>query len=118
MRAKPKPTDRRANRRYDVTLDVRWTMIYRQVLYSGSGLTRNMSSGGILFETDDPPAVGRRIEMSIAWPALLDEAISLRLIIEGRVLRASGQLVAVGVERYQFRTGGQRGYDALRRDAQ
>jgi hypothetical protein len=105
MRTKRKTSDRRANRRYDVTLEVRWKIIYRnRVLSSGTGLMLNMSSGGILFETDDPPAVGRTIEMAIAWPVLLNANVPLRLFIQAQVVRTMGRRVAVGIERYEFRT--------------
>ena len=105
MRTKRKPADRRANRRYDVALDVRWTIIYRkQVLYSGTGRTVNFSSGGILLETDEPPAVGRTVEIAIAWPALLDENLALQLVVEGHVVRTTGHRVAIEIHRYEFRT--------------
>lgn len=107
MRQTKKSGDRRANPRYRVVLDVRWKVIHRKRdLYSGTGLTVDFSSGGIQFDTDEPPSVGRTIEMSIAWPALLDETIPLRLVAEGRVVRITGQRVAVGIQRYEFRTAG------------
>ena len=105
MRMKRKTSDRRANRRYDVTLEVRWKVVHRKrVLYSGTGLTVNFSSGGIQFETSEPPSVGRTVEMAIAWPALLDDSLSLRLFVQGRVVRTTGQRVAVDIDRYEFRT--------------
>lgn len=107
MRTKRKTSDRRADRRYDVTLDVRWTIVHRKrVLYSGTGRTVNFSSGGILFETDDPPAVGRTIEMAIAWPVPLEETVPLRLVIQASVVRTAGRHVAVSIQRYEFRTAG------------
>ena len=105
MRTKPKTRDRRAYQRYHVTLDVRWTIIYRkQVLYSSTGRTVNFSSGGILFQTDDPPAVGRTIEIAIPWPVSLETDVPLQLIIQSSVVRTAGRRVAVGINRYEFRT--------------
>ena len=104
MRTKRKTHDRRADRRYNVTLDVRWTIIYRkQVLYSGTGRTVNFSSGGILFETDEPPAVGRTIEMAIPWPVSFEASVPLQLIIQASVVRTAGKRVAVGIQHCEFR---------------
>ena len=97
--------DRRAHPRYKVVLDVRWKVVHRKrVLYSGSGLTVDFSSCGVQFDTDEPPSIGRAIEMSIAWPALLDAVVPLRLIVEGRVVRTTRHGVAVEIEHCEFRT--------------
>jgi hypothetical protein len=64
-----------------------------------------MGSGGIAFRTDTIQAGGDYIELSISWPALLDDACPMRLVVFGRVVRRSNFLVASTVEKWEFRTG-------------
>jgi PilZ domain-containing protein len=99
--------ERRADRRYEVKLAVRWALVYRRrVLDSGDGITVDLSSGGILFETDRQLPVGRNITLSIAWPTMLNQATPLQLRIDGLVIRTAGRRVAARIERHEFRTAG------------
>ena len=49
-----------------------------------------------------PP--GAFVELSIAWPALLENRCPLQLIGFGRVLRSAAGKVASTIEQYEFRT--------------
>jgi len=114
MQGGRKIRDRRADRRYEVKLDVRWKVVHRKrVRQTGTGITIDVSSGGISFNTDEPLSVGHKIELSIAWPALLGGTAPLRLVVEGRVVRATGRRVAVGIQRYEFRTAPRSGSDSI-----
>ena len=42
----------------------------------------------------------------MAWPARLNGNCPLRLVFEGAILRVSGDLMVVSVERPEFRTAG------------
>jgi PilZ domain len=95
--------ERRADRRYEIMLDVRWTLIYRRrALDSGNGITVDVSSGGILFATDRELPLGREIELSISWPVLKNQKTPLRLNVKGYIVRATGQHVAVRINHYAF----------------
>ena len=60
--------DRRSDRRYDIALDLRWKVIRRRrVLDAGTGTTLDLSSGGILFETDRQLPNGLNVELSITF---------------------------------------------------
>jgi hypothetical protein len=72
----------------------------------GVGRTVNISSGGVLFTASNPLNPGRRLELSISWPAQLDGKCGLKLVAKGRVVRCEGTAVAVEVEKYEFRTQG------------
>jgi PilZ domain len=72
-----------------------------------SGLTKNISSGGVLFTAQKEPDVGASIEYVIALGGPSEQHVSLRCI--GKVLRAnrldSGETayeIAATLERYEF----------------
>jgi hypothetical protein len=99
--------DRRSDRRYDLRLDLRWKLIRRRrILESGTGSTLDVSSGGVLFETDRPMQVGLNVEMSIAWPVLLHNVAQLQLVVLGRVVRSHGLRTAIQMTQHEFRTVG------------
>jgi hypothetical protein len=71
------------------------------------GLTKNISSGGVLFTAETEPDIGVSIEYVISLGGPSDQSVSLRCI--GKVLRAnrsdSGEAaydIAATLERYEF----------------
>ncbi len=97
--------ERRSDRRYDIELNVRWKLIRRRrVLDSGIGKTVDLSSGGLLIETDRELPSGMNIELSISWPVLLHDAAPLQLVVAGRVVRVTGQRIGVRMMQHEFRT--------------
>jgi len=97
--------DRRSDRRYDITLELRWKLIRRRrVLDTGTGTTLDLSSGGILFESERQLPAGGSIELSISWPVLLHNVAPLQLVVIGRVVRASGRRAAIRMMQHEFRT--------------
>jgi hypothetical protein len=70
------------------------------------GRTLNISSNGVLFTTDKILIPGRRIEVSISWPAQLDNRCQLKLVARGRVARLEQGRAAVEIQQYEFRTAG------------
>jgi len=69
----------------------------------GSAVTSDMSSRGILIQTDRILKPGKRVQLLIDWPAVLDGAIPLRLVVSGKVLRSGRRGTAVSVLQYEFR---------------
>ena len=99
--------DRRQDRRYELTLDIRWKLIRRRrVLDSGTGQTIDMSSGGILFDAGRHLPEGLNIELSITWPVLLHNVAPMQLVAAGRIVRSSGRRVAIQTVQHEFRTAG------------
>jgi len=97
--------DRRSDRRYDLALELRWKLIRRRrVLDTGTGTTLDLSSGGVLFESERHLPAGGNIELSISWPVLLHNVSPLQLVITGRVVRATGRRAAIRVVQHEFRT--------------
>ena len=76
----------------------------------GKGQTVNMSSTGVLFATDANVTPGRRVELSISWPAQLNDACPLKLVAKGRIVRSESGLAALEIQQYEFRTLGSSGF--------
>ena len=79
-----------------------------QVDSEARGKTLNISSSGILFTTDQVLIPGRRLEVSIDWPAQLNDKVPLKLIARGRVVRFEGNRAALEILQHEFRTRGTR----------
>ncbi len=97
--------ERRAAERFPMERQVRYKVTGRKgACQEGAGTTINMSSRGVLFTTDAPVPPGRRIEVSINWPAQLNETCALRFVAHGRVVRSDDSTAAIEIGRYEFRT--------------
>jgi c-di-GMP-binding flagellar brake protein YcgR len=100
-------TDRRETSRFPVTEDVKYTVIHSRALKTrGSGKTLNFGSGGLLFTTEERLPLGRTVELSVNWPALLGGKCPLQFVATGRVVRSENNRAAVKIQRYEFRTRG------------
>ena len=97
--------DRRADRRYDLKLELRWKLIRRQrLLDSGSGTSVDLSSGGILFDAGRPLPPGLNVQLSISWPVLLHNTAPRQRIVSGRIMRTFGNCAAIQMVQHEFRT--------------
>lgn len=107
---KPELTDeikgeRREDKRYAISLDVRWRLLRRKkTLDSGQGQTIDLSTGGILFETGRKLPVGLKVQLSISWPVLLHNSSPLQLTVIGRIVRSDHEKAAIQVIQHEFRT--------------
>jgi hypothetical protein len=102
--------DRRSADRFPIEREVRYKVLSRKSSTegeSGSGMTVNMSSNGVLFTTDRYLLPGRRLEVSISWPAQLNSKIALKLVARGRVVRSEEGRAAIEIHQYEFRTQAQ-----------
>jgi hypothetical protein len=99
------PVERRAKKRFVMEREIRYRVLENdKIVAVGSGKTLNLSSNGVAFVTENEVPVGAFIEVSIAWPALLENRCPLQLIGFGRVLRSSRNMIASTLEQYEFRT--------------
>lgn len=97
--------ERRETDRFPIENELRYKLIEaRRLAETGRGRTLNMSSGGILFTAEAPIPVGRRVELSVDWPAQLNEHCGLKLVALGKVVRSDTATAAVRIEKYDFRT--------------
>ncbi|MFB3829363.1 MAG: PilZ domain-containing protein [Bryobacteraceae bacterium] len=98
--------ERRNSDRFPIMEEVRYRVVDRGGARQGTGMSVDMSRDGVLFTTDNPLPPGRVLEMSVNWPARLDGVCPLKLVVTGRVVRSTGPLAALRIERYQFKTRG------------
>ncbi len=104
-----KRNDRRSKRRYPIALEVQYKLMkHRRVERLGSGRTLNISSGGVLFESDGSLPTSGPIELALNWPFLLHGSCGLKLVIRGRIVRTADNATAIRAEFHEFRTAGQR----------
>jgi len=97
--------ERRSTKRYPIEIAVVYRLVRRgKVLERGFGLTRNLSSGGLLMESSSSLSVGTEVEVFLAWPARLGGEVNLNLWIQGRAVRAGENCTAIAIERSDFRT--------------
>ena len=98
--------ERRATRRFAIEQDVLYKILDHRAAApeSGVGKTLDISSGGVRFETQQRLRPGKRVEVSVNWPALLDGGCPLKFVAVGRVVRAEERRAAMHIEQHEFRT--------------
>ena len=104
--------DRRSADRFPIEREVRYRVLTRKTSVEGEtgvGMTVNMSSNGVLFTTDRYLLPGRRLEVSISWPAQLNSKVALKLVARGRVVRSEEGRAAIEIHQYEFRTHANQG---------
>lgn len=102
-----KPEDRRSADRFPIEREVRYRPLSMRkgVDEPGTGKTINMSSTGILFQTDRMLLPGHRLELAVSWPAQLNNTCPLKLVAKAKVVRTvSDTMAAVEILQYEFRT--------------
>jgi len=96
-------SDRRTKIRFPIEMDVTFRSGLRS--FGIAGKTVNVSSSGILIRTALSAIPGKRVKLAVAWPPLLDNRIPLWWFVHARVVWAGDGLVAVTIDRSEFRTG-------------
>lgn len=98
-------TERRKSSRFPIERELRYkTLNQRSEILAGNGKTLNISSSGVLFTSDHDLPIGTRLEVSISWPAQLNEKCLLNLVARGRVTRHTKGQLALQIQQYEFRT--------------
>lgn len=70
----------------------------------GTGRTVDVSSSGLSFVADRPLLTGQKIQLYIDWPALLNQEVTLQLVIWGVVVRTDGPKSAIKIQQHDFKT--------------
>lgn len=98
-------TDRRGSDRFPIEREVRYKVLNKKNMDEmGAGKTLNMSSTGILFTAEHLLLPGKRLEVSISWPAQLNNKTPLKLVARGRIIRYEDGSAAMEIQQYEFRT--------------
>jgi CheY-like chemotaxis protein len=97
--------DRRTNARFPCRLAVSYQALEHPFL---SGVTTsetlNISSKGLLFSTEEALQPGQLLQVSVDWPARLENQVPLKLVAEGRIVRNLNGQAAMRIDKYEFRT--------------
>jgi len=97
--------DRRSKRRFSIEQGLRYRLLYgSRVAESGTGRTLNISSSGVWFTTEGILGTGLPVELSMSWPARLNDVCPMKLMIYGCIVRSDHDGAALAIERYEFRT--------------
>ena len=104
---KDETADRRSKRRFQIEQNLRYKLLYgSRVTETGTGRTVNISSSGVWFTTENVLGMGLPVELSMTWPARLNDVCPMKLMIYGCVVRSDQNGAALAIERYEFRTQG------------
>jgi hypothetical protein len=98
--------ERRDSRRFPIEQEASYKILDHRaaVPESGIGTTFDISSGGVRFGTGQLLRSGKRVELTVNWPALLEGGCPLKFVALGRVVRAEETWAAIHIEQYEFRT--------------
>jgi hypothetical protein len=114
---KRKEHERRGKRRFRVQRELRYKVLDRKVVVgTGSGKTLDISSTGVAFKTKGVLQPGVYVELSISWPAKLDQDCPIRLVVGGPVVRLDNRRAAMKIQTYDFRTQGRAAVAGASRD--
>ena len=97
--------ERRRKYRFPIEREMRYKLAEDGVVVAtGSGKTMNLGSGGVAFSAEQYLTPGAFVELSVSWPALLEDNCPMRLIVFGRILRCTGVKAVCTIDKYEFRT--------------
>src|SRR3984957_1649116 len=97
--------DRRTNARFPCRLAVSYQALEHPFLSGvATSETLNISSKGLLFATEEALRPGQLLQVSVDWPARLENQVPLKLVAEGRIVRFVNGLAAMHIDKYEFRT--------------
>jgi len=99
-------SERRSSQRYSIERGLRYRMRGARPPLSGTGMTVNMSSNGVLFTTEQPLPLGKPVVLEINWPVLLDESRPLKLVTRGHIIWCDSVTAAMRIEGWEFHTLG------------
>ncbi len=100
--ARPRAWERRRARRYPLRIGLHFRGSDDAGQFGGRGETCNISSRAVLFTADAPPCAGTTLELAILWPVRLGDALPLRLIATGPILRSDSRGTVMLIKNFHF----------------
>src|SRR5580658_7624612 len=105
VKTEPDGADRRTNARFPCRLAVSYQALEHPFLSGvATSETLNISSKGVLFATEEALQPGQLLQVSVDWPARLENQVPLKLVAEGRIVRNLNGQAAMRIDKYEFRT--------------
>jgi len=96
--------ERRNNRRYQVHLPLTYRISQKGFPpRTGTGTTRDLSTGGLSFRCRRSLPLGAHVELAIEWPAQYADAYPIDLQLTGFIIRSDGGRIGVRVTSHRFR---------------
>jgi len=90
---------------YPLVIDLEYRLLARGgAVKNGRGRTVRLSSTRLQFECADRLPEQSTVEISIVWPARLDNGVCLKLWVLGHTVRSWDHVIVVQIQRYEFRT--------------
>jgi hypothetical protein len=95
------PAERRQSRRYPVDLEAEYRLLDALGTWqSGRTRVRNLSTGGVWFETPQPLPRGLRVELAIRWPS---PSGLIQLVVFAQTVRSEEDGCGARILRHDFR---------------
>ena len=107
------PAESRADQRFSVNMELRYSYRSLDLTYIGTGRTSNLSNTAICFEIDQEVMAGGDLEVRIAWPSRLQRVCPLELVLRGRIVRKGPNFAVLQTDSYEFQTFGDRSFSSL-----
>lgn len=92
--------DRRQRERFPLTMNLRFRRVLKEESWT-NGHSLNVSSTGILIQTDRPPYWGPTIEVVVDWPQRAGIIPKRELVVIGTVVRTRGSK-SYGIVQYEW----------------
>jgi hypothetical protein len=99
MKSAPKPPVR-----FPLTLGLRYLAKSEQGIVLGTSATKWIGSRWVAFAANEDIQEKMKLQLSIAWPFLLEDRVRLQLIIVAVVTKVAGGVAEAAILRYDFRT--------------
>jgi len=100
--ARPQAGERRLSRRYPLRIALDYRGAENNAEASRSGETSDISSKSVRFTAEAPPRAGAILELVMRWPLRLGDALPLRLIATGPVLRSDAREAVMLIKSFYF----------------
>src|SRR3984885_11816120 len=96
--------ERRASKRFPIEQEVSYRVLDHKAIVpeSGVGRTFDISSKGMRFATEQRLRSGKRIELSVNWPAVLEGGCPLKFVAGGRVVGGEDTRASISIEQHEF----------------
>jgi hypothetical protein len=95
-----------SRREYPIVAELAYKVLGNgKPLKTGRGKTTTFSNTVVWFEAEEALETGSSLELSVAWPAVLDGKVGLRLWIRGVITQVEGNRTGLEIVRYEYRTG-------------
>lgn len=92
-----------SSRRFPISMPLEYQLMRRNKPWvKGRGTTINLSSTGVLFESQNCFHTGDLLRLVLDWPIHVDR-IDMVLVIEGRIVRTSGMCAEAEILKHILR---------------